>query len=138
MHCQPWQSLVRDSRQSLFLSSCKRVSLRLSAALLTVGDDAVRILPAPHVELRIPGTGKLRFIEAKGRVNSPGSVTVPKNEILTGQNKPDGFILAIGVIDGDNVELRFLRWPFQREPDFGATSVNNELSALLAVAEEPA
>ena len=49
-----------------------------------------------------------------------------------------GLLRAIGVIDGDNVELRFLRWPFQREPDFGATSVNNELSALLALAEEPA
>ena len=52
MHCDLWQSLVGDSRQSLFPSCAKRVSLRLSAALLTVGDDAVHGLPAPSGESR--------------------------------------------------------------------------------------
>src|SRR5271157_4817649 len=90
------------------------------------------------VESVIPGTGKLRFIEVKGRVVGARTVTVTKNEILTALNKPDDFILAIAVIDGESVDLRYVRKPFAREPDFGATSVNYESDALLALSEEPA
>ena len=90
------------------------------------------------VESSIPGTGRLRFIEVKGRIREARTVTITKNEILTGLNKPDDFILAIAVIDGDTVELRYVRHPFAREPDFGATSVNYELGALLAQSQEPA
>ena len=35
------------------------------------------------IESRIPGTGKLRFIEVKGRVEDAESVTVTRNEVLT-------------------------------------------------------
>jgi hypothetical protein len=84
------------------------------------------------IESAIPGTGLLRFIEVKGRVRGAKTVTVTKNEILTGLNKPDDFILAIGLIDGDSVEVRHVRKPFLREPDFGATSVNYNLDELLA------
>src|SRR5262249_55224972 len=38
MHYKLWQSLVRDSRQSLFPSCAKGVSLRLGAAWLTLGN----------------------------------------------------------------------------------------------------
>lgn len=67
-------------------------------------------------------------------------MTVSKNEVITGLNKPDDFILAIALIDGESeaVELRHVRRPFTREPEFGATSVNYELAALLAQSEEPA
>ena len=51
------------------------------------------------IESRMPGTGRLRFIEVKGRVAGAGTVTVTKNEILTGLNKPDDFILAIVELD---------------------------------------
>ena len=61
-----------------------------------------------------------------------------KDLILTGLNKPDDFVLAICLIDGDNVEVRHVRKPFVREPDFGATSVNYDLNALLTQAREPA
>ena len=92
------------------------------------------------IESRIPGTGRLRFMEAKGRIEGAKTVTITKNEILTGLNKPVDFILAIGLIDGasESVCLRHVRRPFNREPDFGATSVNYELAALLARSEEPA
>jgi len=90
------------------------------------------------IESRIPGTGKLRFIEVKGRARGAQTVTISKNEILTGLNKPDDFILAIGVIDGESVELRYVRRPFTREPDFAATSVNYDLIELLERTEEPA
>ena len=47
------------------------------------------------LESSIPGTGRLRFIEVKGRAAGAKTVTVTKNEILTALNKPDEFILAI-------------------------------------------
>ena len=51
------------------------------------------------IESRIPGTGKLRFIEVKGRVAGAPTITVTKNEILYSLNKPDDFILAIVEFD---------------------------------------
>jgi len=89
------------------------------------------------VESSIPGTGRLRFIEVKGRVAGAPFVTITKNEILTALNKPDEFILAIGIIDGDNVDLHYVSCPFKREPDFGVTSVNYDLRELLAKATTP-
>jgi hypothetical protein len=89
------------------------------------------------IESSIPGTGLLRFIEVKGRIRGAEIVTVTKNEILTCLNKPDEYILAICLIDGENVEVRHVRQPFVREPDFGATSVNYDLVGLLAQSQEP-
>ncbi|HLI32381.1 MAG TPA: helicase-related protein, partial [Solirubrobacteraceae bacterium] len=76
------------------------------------------------IESSIPGTGKLRFLEVKGRVKDAATVTVTRNEILTALNKPDDFILAIVLIDGETTTTRYITRPFGREPDFGATSVN--------------
>ncbi len=90
------------------------------------------------VESRIPGTGKLRFIEVKGRIKSAETVTITKNEILTSFNKPEDFILALVEVDGDSATPRYVRWPFQREPDFGATSVNYNFAELLKRSEAPA
>ena len=89
------------------------------------------------IESSIPGTGCLRFIEVKGRTEGAATVTITKNEILTGLNKPDEFILAFVEIQGEKSVAHYIRRPFQREPDFGVTSVNYNLSELLARAEEP-
>jgi superfamily II DNA or RNA helicase len=89
------------------------------------------------VESGIPRTGKLRFIEVKGRITGAKTVTITKNEILTGLNKPDDFILAIAIVDGNSVDLRYVERPFQREPDFGVTSVNYDLLELLERGENP-
>jgi hypothetical protein len=90
------------------------------------------------VESRVTGTGKLRFIEVKGRVTGADTVTVTKNEILTSLNKPEDFILAlVEFLDGENHRVRYLRQPFNREPDFGVTSVNYNFSELLARSDEP-
>jgi len=89
------------------------------------------------LESSIPGTGRLRFIEVKGRAAGAKTVTVTKNEILTAFNKPDEFILAIVQIDGETATPRYIRRAFQREPDFGVTSVNYDLDDLLRRAEEP-
>jgi len=90
------------------------------------------------IESRVPGTGKLRFIEVKGRVTGAATITVTKNEILYSLNKPDDFILAIvEFLDGDQHVIHYLRNPFRREPDFGVTSVNYDFPELLARAEAP-
>ena len=91
------------------------------------------------VESRDPkGESRLRFIEVKGRFQGADTVTVTKNEILTGLNKPDQFILAIVQVDGERaVEITYVREPFGREPDFGVTSVNYRLPELLSRGESP-
>ncbi|MBP6583406.1 MAG: DUF3883 domain-containing protein, partial [Chromatiaceae bacterium] len=90
------------------------------------------------IESRVPGTGKLRFIEVKGRVSGAPTITVTRNEILYSLNKPDDFILAIvEFLDDDRHQVHYLRQPFQREPDFGVTSVNYDFSGLLAQAKTP-
>lgn len=88
------------------------------------------------IESRVPGTGKLRFIEVKGRDSDAQVVTVTKNEILYSLNKPEDFILAIvEFLDGGSHRVHYVRQPFRREPDFGVTSVNYDLAELLARAE---
>ena len=111
------------------------------------------------VESVVPGTGKLRFLEVKGRVKGASTVTITKNEILTAFNKPDDFILALvqvpasedfGETDAfqvgeehatygevDACTVRYLRHPFHKEPDFGVTSVNYGLRELLERATPP-
>jgi SNF2 family DNA or RNA helicase len=90
------------------------------------------------IESTIPGTGKLRFIEVKGRVTDADTITVTRNEILYSLNKPDDFILAIVEFgDGDSYDVHYLRRPFTREPDFGVTSVNYSFAELLDRSSKP-
>jgi hypothetical protein len=80
----------------------------------------------------------LRFIEVKGRVTSADTITVTKNEILYSFNKPEDFILAIvEFIGSDSHRVYYLRNPFQREPDFGVTSVNYDFAELIARGTQP-
>src|SRR5579859_2564420 len=91
------------------------------------------------IESSILGTGKLRFIEVKGRVQGAATVTVTKNEVLTALNKPDDFILAIVLVDeNDATTTHYMQRPFTREPDFGATSINYDLAQLLHKSFAPA
>ncbi len=91
------------------------------------------------IESHIPGTGRLRFLEVKGRISGADTVTVTKNEILTSLNKPDDYILAlVEFLDDNRHRVRYVRRPFRREPDFGVTSVNYSFSELLERSEEPA
>lgn len=90
------------------------------------------------IESRIPGTGKLRFLEVKGRAADANTLTITRNEILYSLNKPDDFILAIvEFISESSHRIHYLRQPFRREPDFGVTSVNYDFAELLERAEEP-
>lgn len=90
------------------------------------------------IESRVPGTGRLRFIEVKGRAAEADTVTVTRNEILTSLNKPENYILALVAFETlERYQVRYLQRPFQREPDFGVTSVNYDFAELWARAGEP-
>ncbi len=53
---------------------------------------------------------------------------VTRNEILYSLNKPEDFILGIvEFLDDGRHQVHYVREPFQREPDFGVTSVNYDL-----------
>ncbi|EAX48524.1 helicase domain protein [Thermosinus carboxydivorans Nor1] len=82
------------------------------------------------IESRIPGTGKLRFIEVKGRAPGATTVTVTKNEILTALNKPDDYFLAIVEVGESVGQPQYIKCPFRSEPDFAATSVNYSIADL--------
>ncbi len=94
--------------------------------------------PGYDIESRDPRTGRLRFIEVKGRVAGAETITVTRNEILYSLNKPDQYILALVEFQPDGThQVYYLRQPFRREPDFGVTSVNYTFAELLARATEP-
>ena len=58
------------------------------------------------IESRVPKTGKLRFIEVKGRAAGASTVTVTRNEILYSLNKPEDFILGIVEFQVDGTDHR--------------------------------
>ena len=90
------------------------------------------------IESRVPDTGRLRFIEVKGRVSGASTVTVTRNEILYSLNKPEDFILGIvEFLDDGTHRVLYVREPFRREPDFGVTSVNYDFAELLSRGESP-
>ena len=85
------------------------------------------------IESRIPGSGRLRFIEVKGRAAGADTVIITKNEILTALNKPEDYILALVEVSGEAASsLRYIRKPFGREPDFGVTCVVYRIAELLS------
>jgi hypothetical protein len=93
------------------------------------------------IESAVPGTGRLRFIEVKGRVAVADTVTVTKNEILYSLNKPDDFILAMVAFGADGGhEVRYLRRPFHDKgvtTDFAGATVSFPFAQLLAEAAPP-
>ena len=65
------------------------------------------------------------------------TITVTRNEILYAFNQGDKFVLAIVFVDeDDSVEgPHYIRNPFDREPGWGVSSINYNLSDLLQRAE---
>ncbi len=89
--------------------------------------------PGYDIESVMPGTGRLRFLEVKGRVAGRDTVTVTKNEILYMLNKPDDFMLEMVAFGADG----------SHEPrkcvtiHFAATNVNFPFAQLLDEAAQP-
>jgi hypothetical protein len=77
-----------------------------------------------------------RHIEVKGRVHGSDTITVTRNEILYGLNQQEKFVLAIVLVNGEEVSgPHYIRRPFAQEPDWATTSVNLDLKQLLSRAE---
>jgi superfamily II DNA or RNA helicase len=77
-----------------------------------------------------------RHIEVKGRIHGADTITVTRNEILYGLNQQDKFLLAIVLVNGEQVNgPHYIRCPFTQEPDWATTSVNLNLQHLLSRAE---
>jgi len=156
----------RESAASLFARETKRVEQAAMAAVMAT-ERALGYEPRDvsdqkcgyDIESSAGGEG-LRFIEVKGRIEGAEAVTVTKNEILTALNKPENFILALVqvpvdrsfpegdvfkakttsgtyAVPGEGCIVRYVRQPFQREPDFGASSVNYEWRELWERGEKP-
>ena len=93
------------------------------------------------VESRVPGTGRLRFIEVKGRMAEADHFTVTKNEILTALNKPEDFVLAIvEFLSEQEHRVHYVREPFARSGitmDFNGASVNFPLAEMIARGSRP-
>lgn len=141
----------RDRQVGLFARETQRVELAAMAAVMA-RERELGYLPRDvsaekcgyDIESRIPETGDLRFIEVKGRIVGAETVTVTRNEILTALNQPDRFLLALVAVPpepefgaedvfrmretgggyGVGCVVRYVRQPFNREPDPGAHSIN--------------
>ena len=86
------------------------------------------------------GWGELLFVEVKGRVVGASTVTITRNEILTGLNKGDHYILGlVRVSPDDSAEVRYLYDPFMGQDDalIGVASVNYEFDHFWQRAEAP-
>ncbi len=131
----PPPDFAADTKRSELLAMCAVMDTERRLGFIPKDVSAQKL--GYDVESSIPNTGKLRFIEVKGRIAGARTVTITSGEIRTALNKPDDFILAIVEIDGEAITPKYIRRPFQREPDFGVTSVNYDLGDLLERGEEP-
>jgi len=157
----------REAVTSTFAKETKRVELAAMDAVMAaeraLGYEPRDVSDQKcgyDIESVEPGTGQLRFIEVKGRIVGAETVTVTNNEIRVALNKPDNFILALVQVPADQdfpegdafavcesggdyqvqgkgCILRYVRKPFQREPDFGVSSVNYGWRELWERGNEP-
>ncbi|HLT19372.1 MAG TPA: helicase-related protein [Thermomicrobiales bacterium] len=89
------------------------------------------------IESREPESGKLRFIEVKGRVAGAESVMVTRNEANTGRNKRDSFILAVVEVNDTAGEPRYFRDIFTKDLDFGVSKLEINLRDIGPLGRPP-
>jgi hypothetical protein len=79
-----------------------------------------------------------RHIEVKGRIKGATTITVTRNEMLYAFNQGDKFILAIVLVNEDDSYEGpyYIRRPFDREPGWGVSSINYNISDLISRSEE--
>ena len=87
------------------------------------------------------GVGGVKFITAKGRDAASTTVTLTRNELLTGLNTPEHFILAlVDISPHGNNTVRYLRRPFDgrnEDSKFDTPSATFAWSALWNRARTP-
>ena len=112
----------------------KLEQVQTDASVRSINSDALESSKKMGYDIGsgLPGSGKLRFIEVTGRVSGALTITATRKEILHSLNTPINFILAIVEFPGEDTRIaHYLRAPFQREPNFGVTSVNHDFAGLL-------
>ena len=95
----------------------------------------------PGFDIKSTRDGQLLLIEVKGRIEGAATVTVTRNEILTGLNT-EKFVLALVEVSpagSDADQVRYVRNPFSGADDtyFDMTSVNYDWVRLWAKGGEP-
>ena len=91
------------------------------------------------IESKVPGTGKLRFLEVKGRESGADTISVTRNEVLTALNKPDDYIVAIvEFLDEEQHRVHYVRGAFEQEPDWAVVRSEYRMKDLIARGEAPA
>lgn len=87
------------------------------------------------IESVAPDKNFVRFIEVKGRTADADTVTVTTNEIVTALNAPENFILAVVKVDGNSVNVVYLKKTFSWQPDLASESSNYQISTLRRISE---
>lgn len=157
----------REPEAQMFARETKRVEKLAMDAVIAAErklghepQDVSHLKCGYDIESRIPETGKLRFIEVKGRIKQAETITVTKNEIMTALNKLNDYILALvevppskefgendawkakehssSYIVDDGCKIFYIKQAFQKEPDFDVTSVNYNLRELRERSQKPA
>ena len=94
------------------------------------------------IESRNPATGRLRFIEVKGRRADARAITLTRNEILTALNAGSSFILAAVLVrDGVAQEPLYVPDPaplFGSEPGFNEVNRAITIASIVAAAQQQA
>ena len=92
------------------------------------------------IESREPETGRLRFIEVKGRRADARTITITRNEMLAAFNAAESFILAVVFVEGDLVHApRYVPNPapiFGPEPGFNEVSRAISAEAIKVAAQQ--
>jgi superfamily II DNA or RNA helicase len=93
------------------------------------------------IESRDPKTGRLHFIEVKGRHEAADTVTITRNEMLTAFNAEDAYILVlVRVEEGFAREPVYVRNPtplFGSEPGFAEVSRIINLPKIISAGRPP-
>ncbi len=155
----------RKEQASLFAMETKRVEQLAMAAVMdlesSLGNEPRDVSSEKcgwDVESRVKRSESLRFIEVKGRLKGSDTVTVTKNEILASFNKPEQFILAVVLVPPSEqapsadpfrigepatnyeslgeLDVFYVKKPFDREPGFAEVSINFNLNQLISTGEK--
>lgn len=138
MHQATPDTFNQGDRQAIEYAGMKSV-MDIERRLGYIPSDVSAKKCGYDVESEIPkekrtGSGAcLRFIEVKSRAKGATTVTISKNEMLTGLNRPEEFILAIVEVDGDQTRTVYLREPFRglEKPSFMEVSRNFSIADLI-------
>lgn len=156
----------RDSGPSTFARETRRVELAAMEAVMAAERAAGRDpqdVSAQKCGYDIcsidPATGQEYLIEVKGRIAGATTVTVTRNEITIGLNSRNYWLALVQVpiepsfAEGDAFRVRersaayhvghggcvvrYVHRPFEREPDWAATSINYDWRKLWERGSEP-